>query len=563
MIPTVLQPLPNHLWQSTLFAAVAGILTLALRKNRAQIRYCLWLACSVKFLIPFSILVDAGSRFGWESARPIVQPGLSSAIEQASRPFAATAPTLASPALPVLSTAWISDSLLVVWAMGFVVLASWWYLRWRRLRDTLRAASPLELPLDMDVRTSPAFTEPVLCGVLRPVLLLPAGLAEHLTQPQLEAILAHERCHMRRRDNLAAAVHMTVEALFWFHPLVWWLGARLLEERERACDEEVLRAGCEPQAYAEGILKICELYLEASLPCVARVTGANLKQRIEAIMANRIVLRMNFATKAILATVAVAALLVPVGIGVVKGSVKKQHLDAGDKYFTEGRYPEAKAQYEDAIKLDPNYGLAHYKLGVLYLKKKPAEVKNALNEYLRAEKLLKDNRSYRREYEQTIIKLSELHLVYDFRSDAALAKIEGNIQELFHRDPNSFDGIRLQGDLAFARAARTAETDPSTADKLFANALESYRKADAVKPNDSGVSMQMGIILRHQRQYASAEPYFRKVVDNDKTSYMGIVNLYHLYKTEKKTDEAETFLKEAILDNPKISRDLEELRTRN
>ena len=53
-------------------------------------------------------------------------------------------------------------------------------------------------------------------------------------------------CHARRRDNLTAAVHMVVEAVFWFHPLVWWIGARLVDERERACDEEVLRAGQHP-----------------------------------------------------------------------------------------------------------------------------------------------------------------------------------------------------------------------------------------------------------------------------------------------------------------------------
>jgi bla regulator protein blaR1 len=53
VIPIPLLPLANHLWQSTLFATVAGLLTLALRKNRAQTRYCLWLAASVKFLIPF------------------------------------------------------------------------------------------------------------------------------------------------------------------------------------------------------------------------------------------------------------------------------------------------------------------------------------------------------------------------------------------------------------------------------------------------------------------------------------------------------------------------------
>jgi bla regulator protein BlaR1 len=68
MIPGELHPLANHLWQSTLFAAVACLLTLALRRNRAQIRYRLWLVASIKFLVPFSLLVAAGTHFGLHTA---------------------------------------------------------------------------------------------------------------------------------------------------------------------------------------------------------------------------------------------------------------------------------------------------------------------------------------------------------------------------------------------------------------------------------------------------------------------------------------------------------------
>ena len=63
---TALAPaLGNHLWQSTLFASIAGLLTLALRKNHARVRYWLWLAASLKFLIPFSLLVGIGSHLAW------------------------------------------------------------------------------------------------------------------------------------------------------------------------------------------------------------------------------------------------------------------------------------------------------------------------------------------------------------------------------------------------------------------------------------------------------------------------------------------------------------------
>jgi ABC-type Fe3+ transport system permease subunit len=79
MIPEHLYPtwraigatLGNHLWQSTLFAIVAGLLTLALRNNPARVRYWLWLAAAAKFLIPFSLLIGVGSHLAFhEKAGP-------------------------------------------------------------------------------------------------------------------------------------------------------------------------------------------------------------------------------------------------------------------------------------------------------------------------------------------------------------------------------------------------------------------------------------------------------------------------------------------------------------
>src|SRR5207247_4446735 len=70
-------------------------------------------------------------------------------------------------------------------------------------------------------------------------------------------------------------------------------------------------------AYAEGVLKICELYLESPLPCVSGVTGANLRKRIEEIMSNRIGLRLSFGKKMALATAAAATVGIPVMVGIM------------------------------------------------------------------------------------------------------------------------------------------------------------------------------------------------------------------------------------------------------
>src|SRR5260370_14983811 len=75
MIPSQLVPSANHLWQSTLFAGVADLLTLFLRKNRAHVRYWLWFLASVKFLLPFSLLVAVGGFFGAPTTSAVAPSG--------------------------------------------------------------------------------------------------------------------------------------------------------------------------------------------------------------------------------------------------------------------------------------------------------------------------------------------------------------------------------------------------------------------------------------------------------------------------------------------------------
>jgi TonB family protein len=155
---------------------------------------------------------------------------------------------------------------------------------------------------------------------MRPVLLLPHGICEQLTRSQLDAVLEHELSHWRRRDNLTAAVHMVVEAVFWFHPLVWWIGARLVEERERACDEAVVRAGHDGRTYAEGILNVCERYVASALKCAAGISGADLKRRVVEIARNRVMSALSIRKKMLLGAFALSTLLVPVIFGAAQNS---------------------------------------------------------------------------------------------------------------------------------------------------------------------------------------------------------------------------------------------------
>jgi bla regulator protein BlaR1 len=88
-------------------------------------------------------------------------------------------------------------------------------------------------------------------------------------------------CHARRHDNLSGAIHPMVEAASWFHPLAWWIEGRLVEEHERACDEEVSQLANDPEVYAESILNVCNHYLESPVVCLSAVSDGRLRQRID------------------------------------------------------------------------------------------------------------------------------------------------------------------------------------------------------------------------------------------------------------------------------------------
>ena len=309
--------LAAHLWQSTLFAGTAALLTLAFRANKARVRYWLWLIASYKFLIPFALLTSLGRHIPWTPSpvREIATaaPSFTYTVERFSQPF----PQNPLPASATSAHAWIDLVVPGMWLCGVIFLGLIRLRKWREIRFVVRASVPINISAPVEVRSSPGLLEPGVVGWLRPVLLLPNGIAERLTPPEMNAILAHELCHVRRRDNLLACLHMIVETIFWFHPLVWWIGARLLDERERACDEDVISQGNQPGIYAEAILNVCKLYAESPLVCVSGVTGSDLRRRIEAIMRNRRVVSLSLGKKVALGFTGMMAFTVPIIIGLL------------------------------------------------------------------------------------------------------------------------------------------------------------------------------------------------------------------------------------------------------
>jgi uncharacterized protein (TIGR03435 family) len=312
--------LVNHLWQSTGVVLVAWLLALTMRSNRAQTHYWIWMVASAKFLIPFSLLIDLGEWLRPALAAPTQSQTFVTVVEQIGQPYRQAQSWAASPTATSHGAGLLPIVLMVLWACGSMVVAFRWWRKWRQIRAVVREATSQEVAADVHVLSSPSLLEPGIFGVVRPVLLLPEGILDRLTSAQLDAIIAHEMCHVRRRDNLTFALHMVVETIFWFHPLVWWIGARLVEAREHACDEAVLESGCEAEVYAEGILNVCKFYVESPLACASGVSGSDLKERITRIMAHRATRNLNFYGRLMLSTAGLAIVAVPVTFGVVHAS---------------------------------------------------------------------------------------------------------------------------------------------------------------------------------------------------------------------------------------------------
>jgi uncharacterized protein (TIGR03435 family) len=134
--------------------------------------------------------------------------------------------------------------------------------------------------------THVACSTPVTVGWVRPKVILPESWSGW-PERQLSAILVHEAEHVRRRDPLIQWLALLNRAVFWFHPLAWWLERELSRLAEEACDAAVLARGYEPREYAEYLLTLAR-----SVACAgARVQmlgmaapGTGLPQRIRKIL---------------------------------------------------------------------------------------------------------------------------------------------------------------------------------------------------------------------------------------------------------------------------------------
>jgi beta-lactamase regulating signal transducer with metallopeptidase domain len=250
---------------------LAAWLLTSMQRGSATTKYWIWVATSLNFLLPLSVIPDRfwPSRLSWFTPQSILD-GARGGI------------SLKLPAI---------EMLLVVWSLGAALMLARLCLRIHADRRDAQASksahgtadvSPRFLTDGVPVRFAANRQSPAVGGLLRPHISLPDGIDRLLTEPELDAVLIHELKHAKRRDNLIRLIHEVSLCALWFHPLVWITGSRLTLYRELSCDESVTRhADCGDLVSALAKLATSEnaLLLQSSASSLISHRLARLSER--------------------------------------------------------------------------------------------------------------------------------------------------------------------------------------------------------------------------------------------------------------------------------------------
>jgi len=262
----------NFVWQGAVVGVVAAFLLAVLRGAPARWRYAV---CALSLLLCLGLplsqcldLADAGEGDFVTELQPLAEQ------------------------MPALVTAWALGAGLM---LARLALGLAWVSRARRRSEPAPAewqarldslARRLGLKRKVSLRLLGSIAGPIALGTLKPCVLLPAALLSRLPVDLLEALLAHELAHVRRWDYLANLLQSAVEALLFFHPIVWWLSARMRGERELVADEISAGVLGDSRRLAVALHALSELDADGSTSMLAPAArGGDLLGRIERLLA--------------------------------------------------------------------------------------------------------------------------------------------------------------------------------------------------------------------------------------------------------------------------------------
>jgi len=285
------------LLQSAVLIAVLFALDLALRKRvRATVRYAVWMLTLVKLALPPSLASPTGAAY-WLPLKTAAATAPAEIFVNTIHSAGGAIQTLAPPTLTgqaVLFLAWLAV------ALGIGIWMAW---RLRMVvgvvRQSVEAPESVRTVLEscrrqlgiawiIPVRCA-AIGSPAICGILRPIILIPPTLVEKLSEAEMRPVLLHELAHYKRGDLWVNHAQIFLQIVYWYNPLLWLANARIRRAREQAVDEMVLvEMGGEAQAYPATLLHVAKLSLGRPMAALGLMgilePGRGLTQRILHIM---------------------------------------------------------------------------------------------------------------------------------------------------------------------------------------------------------------------------------------------------------------------------------------
>ncbi len=226
--------------------------------------------------------------------RPAAATGVTPAVRTAG-----TKPTRAERWVPLMLTLYAAGVVVILARIGIGIRAM------RRIRESATSA-------EVDFMESMLVNAPVTIGVLRPAIVLP-HIWRDWPEDKLAAVLAHERAHVSRRDPIVRIVSQINCAIFWFHPLAWWLDRKLATTAENACDDAAVRSVGGSRRYAEVLLDIADTVRRSGGRVAWEGLGVGgsgmLGRRIDRILSGRVAADMSRRPKVLVAIGCAAAIV--------------------------------------------------------------------------------------------------------------------------------------------------------------------------------------------------------------------------------------------------------------
>lgn len=326
--------LVHFLWQGTAIALLAALVLHMCRHRSASVRYLIACGAMVAMLVSVTI-TGALTRALGASHEPEIRTVqrqligttdvlLPITIVDGPTASVRSAAVRVEAFLPWIVSAWLAGVLLLLAR----VAAGWWRVRrlhqmalgamrstWQHAAD--RIAGRLGLARVIRVVELSAVDVPLVVGCLRPIVVLPIAALSQLNAAQVEAILAHELAHVRRHDYLVNLMQTVAETLLFYHPAVWWLSARIRDEREHCCDDVAVAVCGDAAGYAAALTEL-EAWRSGELNLAAASTGGSLLTRVRRIL--RVEISEESRTSAVTIGVVALAIVAAVGINIVAQS---------------------------------------------------------------------------------------------------------------------------------------------------------------------------------------------------------------------------------------------------